>query len=168
MTEPVWVRFCVGVASMARAMPKSVTFTWPSRVISTLPGLTSRCTTPLRWANAERGGDVGGDLGGPVGVQRALGRGGSRRRRPALDVLHDDEVRAVLLAPVVDADDVGVVEVGGGLRLAPEPLDERRVGGELGEQHLDRDRPVEQLVAAPGTPRPSRPGRAGGGARTGR
>ena len=40
-----------------------------------------------------------------------------------------------------------MVEVGGGLRLAAEPLDEGRVGGELGEQHLDRDRTVEQQVA---------------------
>ena len=45
-------------------MPKSVTFTSPSGVISTLPGLTSRCTTPLRCANDERVGDLGGDARG--------------------------------------------------------------------------------------------------------
>ena len=65
----------------------------------------------------------------------------------AVDVLHDDEVRAVLLAPVVDADDVRVVQVGGGLGLAAEARDEGRVGGELGEEDLDRDRPVELEVA---------------------
>jgi hypothetical protein len=31
-------------------MPKSVTFAWPERVSSTLPGFTSRCTTPREWA----------------------------------------------------------------------------------------------------------------------
>ena len=55
-------------------------------------------------------------------------------------------VRA-LPPPVVDADDVGVVEVGRGLRLAAEPLDEAGVSGVLGEQHLHRDRPIEQPVA---------------------
>ncbi len=33
----------------ARAMPKSITLTVPCGVIITLPGLTSRCTIPLRW-----------------------------------------------------------------------------------------------------------------------
>ena len=95
---------------------------------------------------AEGGGHVGADVGDPVGVERALGAE-DLRQGAAVDVLHDDEVGAVRLAPVVDADDVGVVEVGGGRGLAPEPLDERRVGGELREQHLHGDGPVEQLVA---------------------
>src|SRR5438270_343249 len=33
-------------------MPKSVTFTWPDGEMITLPGFTSRCITPLRWAKA--------------------------------------------------------------------------------------------------------------------
>ena len=40
-----------------------------------------------------------------------------------------------------------MVEVGGGLCLAPEPLDERRLARELGVQGLQRDGTVEQLVA---------------------
>ena len=67
--------------------------------------------------------------------------------RLALDVLHDDEVRAVLLAVVVDADDVGVVEPRRVLRLAAEPLDEAGVARELGEEDLDRDLAVELPVA---------------------
>ena len=49
MTEPACVRLSV-LPPTARAMPKSVTFTWPCGVINTLPGLMSRCTTPLRCA----------------------------------------------------------------------------------------------------------------------
>ena len=33
---------------MARAIPKSITLTWPVLVIMMLPGLMSRCTTPAR------------------------------------------------------------------------------------------------------------------------
>jgi hypothetical protein len=40
-----------------------------------------------------------------------------------------------------------VVEVGRRGGLPPEPLDEGRIGGELGEQDLDGHRPVEELVA---------------------
>ena len=40
----------------------------------------------------------------------------------------------------------GVGQVGCGLGFPAEPLDERGVRGELGEEHLDGDRPVEQQV----------------------
>ena len=49
-------------------------------------------------------------------------------------------------APVVDGDDVGVGQVGGRLGLAPEPLDERGVGRELGEHDLDGHRSIERGV----------------------
>jgi len=39
----------VDESEMARAMPKSITLTWPVLVIMMLPGLMSRCTTPARW-----------------------------------------------------------------------------------------------------------------------
>ena len=52
----------------------------------------------------------------------------------------------MLLAPVVDRDDVGVVEARRVLGLAAEPLDEAGVARELGEQHLDRDPAVELSV----------------------
>ncbi len=35
-------------SAIARAMPKSMTFTWPEAVSMMLPGLMSRCTTPAR------------------------------------------------------------------------------------------------------------------------
>ena len=51
MTAPVWVRASWALPA-ARAMPKSVTFTWPLGEMTTLPGLTSRWMTPFLWANA--------------------------------------------------------------------------------------------------------------------
>ena len=91
-------------------------------------------------------GHIGGDVGGPVRMDAALvlDRLG---QAVALDVLHDDEVGATLLAPVVDRDDVGVREIGSGLRLPAEALHEGGIGGELGKQDLDGDRPVEQGIA---------------------
>jgi len=69
------------------------------------------------------------------------------RQALAFDVLHHDVVRAHLLAPVIDGDDVWVVQVCGRLCFAAEPLDEFRVGCILGKEHLDGDGTAEQLVA---------------------
>ena len=45
-----WVCVIVAaVSAMARAMPKSITLTWPFEVIMTLAGLMSRWTMPIRW-----------------------------------------------------------------------------------------------------------------------
>ena len=99
-----------------------------------------------RVCDLESGGNLARHLGGLLGGERAVdlqdvGEG------PALDLLHRDEVGALVLAPVVHADDVRVREVGGRLGLASEPLDEVLVDGVLGEQHLDRNLAVEQQVA---------------------
>ena len=94
----------------------------------------------------ERGGHLAGDLRRLLGGDPAVGAQ-DVGERAAVDVLHGDEVGAGVLAPVVDADDVRVAEVGRRLRLAPEALDEVGVDGELGEQHLDGDLAVEQAVA---------------------
>ena len=68
--------------------------------------------------------------------------------RLALHVLHDDVVRAVDLAPVVDGDQVLLVEARCGLGLAAEALDERRVAEVAREQDLDGDVPAEGEVLA--------------------
>ena len=68
--------------------------------------------------------------------------------RLALHVLHDDVVRAVDLAPVVDADEVGVVQAGGGLGLAAEALDEGGVVEEALQQHLERHAAAQGEVLA--------------------
>ncbi len=61
-------------------------------------------------------------------------------------VLHHDVGRAVLLAPVVDGDDVRMVEARGRLRLAAEALDAVGVGRVRRCQDLDRDASIEQSV----------------------
>ena len=132
---------------MARPMPQSATFTRPDGRDEDVARLDVAVQHAGGVGVAEGGGDVGGDVDGALGRQRRRrSRMMSARLRP-VDVLHDDEVRAVLLAPVEHRDDVRVVQVGGGLRLAAEAGDEGGVVGELGEQHLDRHRPVELEVA---------------------
>ena len=81
-----------------------------------------------------------------AGVERGLGVD-DRGERLAVDVLHDDEVGVVGLAPVEDRDDVRMREVCRRLCLPSEALDERVVGGELGEEHLQRDGSAEEDVA---------------------
>ena len=117
--EPVSVIWLVP----ARAIPKSVTLTRPSPSTRTLCGLMSRCTIPCRCAkrSAER-------------IWRAYSTatltGAAPRptiellERAPVEVLHRDVVRVLGLAAVVDRDDVRMVQRGGVLRLAPEPLDE--------------------------------------------
>ena len=146
MTEPTWVRLFSLGAFIARAMPKSATFTWPLAPMRMLAGLMSRCTTPLAMREAQCRRNLVGDLRGlhridvPVGPQDV-------GERATLHVLHRHEVGVGVLAPVVHGDDVGVGQVGRRLGLAAEPLDEVRIGGELGEQHLDRHQTIEQQVA---------------------
>src|SRR4029453_4529520 len=79
---------------------------------------------------------VGGDLGRPAGVERRLGPD-HVLEGAAVDVLHDDEVGAVLGAGVVDGDHPGMRQAGRGLGLAPEPLGDRGVGGGRGQRPLD-------------------------------
>ena len=74
-----------------------------------------------------------------VGLQD-LGEG------PALDVLHHDEVRAVVRAGVVDVHDTGVVHPRRSLRLAPEPRDEGLVPRVVRGEDLDRDGSAEDAI----------------------
>ncbi len=47
-TAAVWV-IVLDASDIARAMPKSITFTSPEGVSITLPGLMSRWMIPARW-----------------------------------------------------------------------------------------------------------------------
>ncbi len=95
---------------------------------------------------AERCRDLVGDLSGLHRVDVPIGPQDVGQRAP-LHVLHRHEVGVRVLAPVVDRDDVRMGQVGGGLGLASEPLDEVRISRELGKQHLDGHETVEQKVA---------------------
>ena len=68
------------------------------------------------------------------------------RERTAVHVLHDDVRVAVVLARVVDLDDVGVGEARREARLADEAVSEDRVVGQVAGEHLDRHRPLELVV----------------------
>ena len=62
-------------SSTARETPKSVSLTRPSSAMSTLPGFTSRCTTPAEWAAASPSATCC-----PMAATSA---GGSRPRSPS-------------------------------------------------------------------------------------
>ena len=133
---PMTACVCVMVAAesaTARAMPKSMTLTAPVGVSMTFAGLMSRCTMPAWWeySSAESTPAVistASSMGTACAVAQDVAHG------VALDVLHDDErhvgddaggLGEDVLAGVVDRDDRRVVERGGRLGLAAEPVLER-------------------------------------------
>ena len=88
-------------------------------------------------------------------LPRVVDRDRDRRRavadeqlleRAPVEVLHRDVVGALGAAAVEDRDDVRVVQAGGALRLAPEPLDELLVGGMPVVEQLQRDAASELLI----------------------
>ena len=79
----------------------------------------------------QRVGDLGGDACRVQSTQASVRLQDLPQRLPG-DVLHHDEGGVVFLTPVVDRDDVRVVEPGGGLRLSPEALHVGGIGRELG------------------------------------
>ncbi|CPU64944.1 Uncharacterised protein [Mycobacteroides abscessus] len=76
MTMPVAV---IGTWLAARETPKSVIFTVPERSMRMFPGLTSRCTTPDRWAACSARA-----VCARIGRSRAGGSTGSRSSRSAM------------------------------------------------------------------------------------
>ncbi len=81
--------------------------------------------------------DFGGKLCGPGRVEpdvRAV-----RHGRSSLQQFHAEVRMAVVLPDLVDRDDVGMVERGGGFRLGAETFDEirRREGAAQGDLHRD-------------------------------
>jgi hypothetical protein len=83
----------------------------------------------------------------------------------AVDELHHQEEELAGLAEVVDADDARVVQHRQRPRFAFEAFGERRVGDEVGAQHLHGDEPVELASGARGRRSPCHRGRAGSAAR---
>ncbi len=127
----------------ARAMPKSVTRARPSASTRTLWGFRSRWTIPRACANRTPVEDLADDLDRLGRREAALDQ---VLERGALHVLHRDEVAALVLAAVIDRDDVRVLEAGGGLRLAAEALDELLVGSEALVEELEGDLAPEHLI----------------------
>ena len=66
----------------------------------------------------------------------------------ALDVAHRDVELPLLLARLVERDHVRVLDLGGDLGLVLEPLAERRVGGQVGRDQLQRHLPVEPQLGS--------------------
>ena len=117
ITVPVRVR---SSAPAALAMPKSVTFTGPSRRHEHVGGLHVAVHEPGAVRGVERVGhlladadDVGDGEAAVLVDEVAQGR--------AVDQLHHDVGDAVVVAGVVGGDDVGVREAGRGDRLVAEP-----------------------------------------------
>ena len=147
MNSPVVVRRWRALSS--RAMPKSVTFTSPEGRTTTLAGLTSRCTTPWRWAwwsaraTCATSRSTVRQSRGPA--PRQVGEGLAPQQ------LERDEERAGgrVAAHVVDDDDARVLQGGRDAGLGQEALleDPRRLplAGRLDD--LQGDGPVEDRVA---------------------
>ena len=104
--------------------------------------------------------DDAGGVGGVEGladlgqqVDRLLGRQRPGRdpllQVAAVDQAHRDDQLVVLLARVVDRDDVGVIEAGGEARLAQEPLAEALVAAEVAGDHLQRHLAIEGEMGRP-------------------
>ena len=94
----------------------------------------------------ERARDLDGQRERGVDWQRPLCQP-SLSERLAVEQLHHEERRAVVLADVVQRADVRMGQLRDRARFAIEALAELRIGGERGGQHLDGDRAVEPRVA---------------------
>ncbi len=64
----------------------------------------------------------------------------------AFEILHDQEVGAVLRADVVKRADIGMLKCGNGFGLALHALFQFRVGGKMGRQDLDGNGAIEAGV----------------------
>src|SRR6185295_12572976 len=109
----------------------------PVGVDDDVVGLEVAVDDPAAVGEARGAQDLDGQVDGAVGVQRRLLLDDRLQRAP-LEVLHRDVVGAVVLAAVVDGDDVLVLQAGGARRLAAEALDELAVLGEAPVEDLQR------------------------------
>ncbi len=129
----------------ARAMPKSVTFSRPSRDDHHVVRLDVAVHDAVVVGEPERGEDLRREVDRAVRLEAAALVDHVLEGRP-LEVLHRDVVRAIRDAAVVDRDDVRVVQPRRRLCLAAEALDELLVLGVPLREHLDRDLAVQGRV----------------------
>ena len=126
------------MVSIARAMPKSVSFTRPSSRTRMLAGFTSRWTTPASWAVPSASAAWPRIDRTGLGLHRTL-LADDRRQGQPLDDLHHQVGEVVVLAVVEDGGDVGVQEGSGVEGLVAEPLREDLLVVGVGAHDLDRD-----------------------------
>ena len=103
-----------------------------------MPGFTSRWTRPSAWAASSAPATWPTRSTARSGLSGAFALEDLAQVEP-VDELHDEVEHPVVLAHRQGRDDVGLVERGGDLRLAQEPLAEALVLGEIRDQHLERD-----------------------------
>ena len=123
----------------ARPIPKSEILTLPSGGHHHVLGLHVAVDDPAARRVLEPGEE-------PLEHPADLGEGhlpDQRPERPALDVLHRDVGRPLVLEVVVHRDDVRMAERAGHARLAQEPLGEGLVGRVERGELLQRNEPVE-------------------------
>ena len=140
------------------ASPKSRILAWPRLVTKMFAGLMSRWTMPSACAASSASA-----ISMARDSRASVSSGSSRDavlQRHAIQKLHGDERLAVLLANFVDGADVGMVQRGGGLRLALEAARGLRVFGDVVGQKLQGDKAVERQCPRPCRPHPSRRRRA--------
>jgi hypothetical protein len=104
-------------------------------------GLTSRCTTP-RGEILHQGQRPLRGQSAPASFEQAI------ERLPAQQA-HRDVVAALGFADLVDGHDVRVLQLGRGLSLAVEALDEARFAQQLRMEHLQRQLAFQREVAGP-------------------
>ena len=90
-------------------------------------------------------GDLGRDLQRLVERERPLLEAGGERL--PVEMRHDEEVRAVGVADVVDAADMRMIERRDGARLALEPRAQVGIAGDVRREDLDGDAAIEPRVA---------------------
>ena len=109
----------IALVGRSFARPKSRSLA-PDLVSMTLPGFRSRCTMPDGVCGRQRLADLPGVPDRPVDRQRAMGQ--PIGQRLAFEVLHHQEVDAVLMADVEQRADAGMAECRDGAGLAREAL----------------------------------------------
>ena len=134
------------VPSGPNAMPKSPSFSRPSRRSRRFCGFTSRWTRPAACAAASARAACAPERRRLERRQRAAA-GDQVGERLAVDVLHRDVRDAVGLADVEDLDDVRVRQPRGDPPLAEEARAQVVVAGEILGETLERDVAAELDVA---------------------
>ena len=66
--------------------------------------------------------------------------------RLSFDIRHGDEIAIAVASGVIDGDDVGMIEICGGLCFTFKPFQDLRILDQLRLQHLDRYRAIQSRI----------------------